>query len=257
MKSGVYKITCLSNDKIYIGSSKHILGRIEAHKIHLRKNKHRNPHLQNAWDKYGEENFTFEILEECDIENLLEREQYWMDYTLCYNRENGFNNCIKSDSPLGYRHTEEDKLRMSIIKKEQIKNGIAKPPVNTNYKPHSEESKEKIRKSKLGDKNPMFGKVEEEEHKKRRMESMLSKDRWNKGLTIKDDERLKKLATWKGKLPPNAIKHTLVDLETQEMWEEKSLTHLSLICPLSLSTLVRLKRGDVCQKLKIKYKIIW
>lgn len=257
MKSGIYKIICLKNNKIYIGSSKNILQRINVHKRHLRKNKHINPYVQNAWNKYGEENFVFEVLEECDIENLLEREQYWMDYTLCYNREIGFNNCVKSDRPLGYKHTEENKIKMSIIKKEQIKNGIVKPPVNTNFKPHSEKSKEKMKISKIGNKNPMFGKKEDEEHKRNRMKNMLSKDRWNKGLTSKDDERIKKLAVWKNKIPPNAIKHILIDLETNYKWEEPSLTHLSKVCPLAVSTLVRLKRGICGEKINKKYKLIW
>ena len=44
--------------------------RWDCHKAQLRGNYHDNPHLQNSWNKYGEENFKFEILEICNIEGL-------------------------------------------------------------------------------------------------------------------------------------------------------------------------------------------
>lgn len=257
MNSGIYKITSIINNKIYIGSSKNIEKRFNVHKKQLNNNTHINPHLQSSWNKYGEENFVFDILEYCDISNLIEKEQFYMDKTLCYNREIGFNNCIKADRPLGYKHTEEAKKRMSLIKKEQIKKGIVKAPVYKGGTKHSEETKEKIRITKLGNKNPMFGKKEGDQHKKDRMKNMLAKERWNKGLTAKDDERIKKLAVWTNKLPPNALEHTLIDLETNISWKEKSLKHLSKICPLSYATLCRLKKDKCGKKITKKYKIIW
>ena len=79
---GIYKITNLENKKFYIGSSKNISQRWAKHKALLRHDKHENPKLQSSWNKYGEENFKFEILEECDLENLLIREQYYLDTLL-------------------------------------------------------------------------------------------------------------------------------------------------------------------------------
>lgn len=76
-KSGVYKITNTTNGKFYIGSSKDIEQRFDEHKKKLKNNSHINPILQNSWNYYGENNFTFEILEEC--ENYIEREQYYLD----------------------------------------------------------------------------------------------------------------------------------------------------------------------------------
>lgn len=77
--SGVYKI-CGPNDKVYIGSSKNIEKRIEVHRWELKNNKHKNKHLQAAWNKYGELAFTIEILEQCPVENLEKLEQFYIDY---------------------------------------------------------------------------------------------------------------------------------------------------------------------------------
>lgn len=257
--SGVYKITCVVNNKIYIGSSKHIFKRWKVHVRHLNSNKHINEFLQNSWNKYGECNFIFKILEICEEDDLLTKEQYWMDYTKCYDRNIGFNACIKADRPLGYKHTIESKLKMSLIKKEQLKLNIIK--CNLIQKPkgykHSKETKDKIRNSKLGNKNPMYGKKLSEEERKTKGINLNSVPRWNKGLTKKDDSRIEKLATWKGKLPPNAITHTLIDLESGLTWTGNSLKEVSEISPISLATLNRLKTGNVGKKIKSKYKIIW
>lgn len=90
--SGVYKIVCLLTGKMYIGSSVNINKRFKNHIWYLQKNKHSNEYLQNAWNKYGEQNFKFEIVEIIhDISKLLIREKWWLDKTKCYKREIGFN----------------------------------------------------------------------------------------------------------------------------------------------------------------------
>ena len=91
MKSGIYKIVNKINGKFYIGSSVNIKHRWYMHKFELTKGTHHNPHLQNAWDKYGEENFVFSILFETKKEFLLEKEQELLDMTKCYNRHIGYN----------------------------------------------------------------------------------------------------------------------------------------------------------------------
>jgi len=90
--SCIYKITCLKNNKFYIGSTIDINIRLNGHTRLLRKNKHFNPYLQRAWNKYGEQNFKYEIIEIVnDIKNLSIREQWWLDNTQCYKRKIGFN----------------------------------------------------------------------------------------------------------------------------------------------------------------------
>lgn len=91
MNCGIYKILNTKNGKFYVGSSKDILDRWRRHCSELRKNTHPNKHLQFAWNKYGESSFELNILEECDVNSLLEREQYYLDSTKCTNRTMGYN----------------------------------------------------------------------------------------------------------------------------------------------------------------------
>lgn len=74
-KTGIYKITNKINGKYYVGSSSYINQRWSTHRKLLNKNKHYNPHLQNAWEKYGKESFDFIVIEEIEILHLLKREQ--------------------------------------------------------------------------------------------------------------------------------------------------------------------------------------
>jgi group I intron endonuclease len=73
MISGIYQIKNLKNNKIYIGSSKNIKERFLQHKYNLKNNKHCNPILQNSWNKYGEENFEFIIIEIINNTLLIEK----------------------------------------------------------------------------------------------------------------------------------------------------------------------------------------
>lgn len=77
--SGIYCIINIKNSKKYIGSSKNIRQRLWSHRAELRHNKHENAHLQSAWNKYGEHNFDYYILENCDKSLLLEREQWYIN----------------------------------------------------------------------------------------------------------------------------------------------------------------------------------
>ena len=81
-KCGIYKITNLINNKCYIGQSTDIIGRWRHHKA-ASKNEMSNSYnypLQRAFRKYGIENFSFEIIEECLKSQLDQRESYWINY---------------------------------------------------------------------------------------------------------------------------------------------------------------------------------
>lgn len=77
---GIYKITCLSNDKAYIGQSVDIKERFRSHiKTSLSYGNSTNK-LYQEMKKYKPSNFLFEILEIVPRESLNERETYWINF---------------------------------------------------------------------------------------------------------------------------------------------------------------------------------
>lgn len=107
---GIYSITNIINSKCYVGQSVDISRRFSQHRSNLNKNKHVNRHLQYAWNKYGENNFKFDVLEICKAEDLNEKEKYWIDYCNSYN--NGYNLDYGGDGIPGYKHTEIEISKM-------------------------------------------------------------------------------------------------------------------------------------------------
>lgn len=93
---GIYKITNTINNKSYIGQSIHIEQRWQEH---LYKSSGCSL-LKYALHKYGVENFTFEVIEECSQDNLNKREQYWISF---YNTfEEGYNLTRGGDGTIKY-----------------------------------------------------------------------------------------------------------------------------------------------------------
>lgn len=88
---GIYTITNIINNKIYVGYSIDLVGRLCDHRTELRKNRHRNDYLQKSWNLHGEENFLFEILEECEEQFLCSQEHYWCMMLNTHNEKYGYN----------------------------------------------------------------------------------------------------------------------------------------------------------------------
>lgn len=88
---GIYCIENLINHKKYIGQSIDIEMRWRGHKSELRRSTHINDYLQNAWNKYGEDNFQFYILEECTTNIMDDRERYYIMLYNTVNRDYGYN----------------------------------------------------------------------------------------------------------------------------------------------------------------------
>ena len=115
---GIYLIKNLVNDKKYVGKSSNIMTRWVHHKTDLRYNCHHNRHLQFAWNKYGEENFEFSVIEECSIDDLNSKESYWINFYDSYN--NGYNMDKGGDGTYGYKHTKEEIDKMRRIQNPNI-----------------------------------------------------------------------------------------------------------------------------------------
>jgi Straboviridae intron-associated endonuclease 1 len=173
--SGIYKITCTANKRIYIGSATNLRERSRQHFRFLRQNKHHNQHLQRAWNKYGEQSFTFEVLEQVLPISLTAREQYWLNKLKPFDRK-GFNIAHEAGSTLGYKYAPEviEKIRQQNIGRKQSPESIEKrrqhkktPETLEKYRQNmlgnkhalghshkqSPETREKIRQGHLGKKN--------------------------------------------------------------------------------------------------------
>src|SRR6476469_2853915 len=125
--SGIYRITCTSNGRIYIGSAVNLRGRWRVHSHHLRHDTHHSITLQRAWNKYGEEAFAFDVLELVLPAFLLEREQYWLDTLLPFD-DNGYNINRTAGSRQGMQVSlaAREKLRLANLGKKQSEETIRK-----------------------------------------------------------------------------------------------------------------------------------
>jgi group I intron endonuclease len=131
--TGIYYILNTVNSKFYIGSTAKIgeyqsnsgfYSRWYAHVWGLRKNLHDNAHLQNAWNKYGEESFKFQILEFVEPDKCLEVEQIYLDLFPEGDRESVYNISFIAGCAfnLGQKHTEATRLKM-VKSQQQVKRG--------------------------------------------------------------------------------------------------------------------------------------
>lgn len=115
--SGIYSITNIINNKIYYGSSINCERRWKEHNTKLKRNNHHNIHLQRAWNKYGESNFKFEIIENVSKEHLSTIEQEYLNITKLipmwfYNIAKEVEYTVK-----GIKFSDETRAKMSKIAK--------------------------------------------------------------------------------------------------------------------------------------------
>jgi group I intron endonuclease len=203
---GIYCIKNIVNNKIYIGQSSDLDCRFYMHFYELKRNSHRNTHLQNAFNKYGEENFEFKIILYCEPEELTYYEQSLVDlwnpeYNIC-------KECV--NTRIGTKVSEESLIRMSIAQSGEN---------NPNFgKPRSEETKKKIsdaNKGRIvpdderakalaatprGENHPNFGKPVPEERRKRISET-------EKGKVVSEETRKKMSESTSGENHPMFNKH--------------------------------------------------
>lgn len=151
-KSGIYTITNLVTNQIYVGSTTNIEERWKNHHRELSGNRHKSYYLQDDYTLYGKENFTFEILEECEERFLYSQEHYWCILLYTHNRRFGYNiartnpNGVIMKPMLGKNHTDETKIKISKNRK-----GKCVGVDNCFYgKTHTDETKQKMSKKAIG-----------------------------------------------------------------------------------------------------------
>ena len=139
------------NNKVYVGSAVNIDKRWKEHKYSLNKGKHHSCHFQSAWYKYGEQNFTFDIIEEVsNPEHLLAYEQVYLDYYKSYEKDRGYNICKVAGSFLGMKHSEETKQKIGEASKGKINSEETRKKMSEAKKgiTHSDKSKAKMSAAK-------------------------------------------------------------------------------------------------------------
>lgn len=135
--SGVYTITNIINNKMYVGHATNLSYRKSRHFNDLKNNRHSNFHLQSAVNYYGIDNFKFELLEECEKEFLYVLEHWWCNMLNVHDRKFGYN--VAPTDPRGKPKiiSEETRLKMGMC----FKGGK-----------HSQETKDLISKLHKGNK---------------------------------------------------------------------------------------------------------
>lgn len=230
----IYSIYNIVSKMYYIGQTKNFYKRKMSHIILLRKNSHKNTHLQNSWNFYGEENFIFEIIDICD--DVKERNVKEVDYIKKFNSlsPNGYNLASggNASSP-----SEESRMKMSISKKGMIlsdewRANISKATSGENNpmygKKHSEKTIEKIKESLLGqmdgEKNPFYGKSHSEETKEKISKSNKGKKRTEEQkMNVKEkNAKLGIKNYWYGKNLPDYLCKIISERQTGKFGKENN-----------------------------------
>lgn len=142
-RSGIYMCTCNANGESYIGQSQDVKLRKCQHLSELRGGKHFNQHLQRAYDKYKEYNFSWTVLEYCSENELDDREIYWIAYYDSYH--NGFNANEGGKSNRNFERTDEFKEKLSTILKDVWAD--------------ADDRRRDFSQRMIGGNNPMFGRT--------------------------------------------------------------------------------------------------
>lgn len=191
---GIYEILNKTTKKSYIGSSKQIEKRWEQHLQALEKGEHHSILLQRAWNKYGKECFNFTVKEECREEELLEKEQKYLDLKPGYNVGS---QATGGDNLTNHPHREEiikrrsttNSNRLSSLTKEERKKIYGKEKeTNPNWKGGKTfcECGTRINSTtnrcikctdRVGEKNPFYGKKHTEHTKQLMREHAAKRDK--------------------------------------------------------------------------------
>lgn len=245
MRSGVYEILNAVNGKVYIGSAVNFKKRRAGHLYHLRRNTHRNPHLQCAWNKYGEDSFLFLPVEHVvlDKNELVSREQFWIDALNACDRAKGYNISPTAGSQLGLVHSEKTRLKMSLAHKghetsDETRAKISKAQKGQKRSPHSAETKQKMSETHrvLGPNDGTF---------------MAGQVPWNKGKRASEESRRKMSEAHMGLISGNKGKRGNVPWNKGESHSIETLAKMSRAARnISDKTRAKMKEGQRRRRLR-------
>lgn len=242
MKSGIYTITSLIDNKIMVGQSVNINNRLGQHLYHLKKGTHDNPHLQKSFIKYGESNFLFESLVHIETNYLFSEENLWCNLLNTHNHNFGYN--IRSTNPNGsYRHSKETKIKIGLAHK-------GRKHSNEQNKKNSERMKLAIRstESNIKRSNTLKGKIVSEKTKLK-----MSISNKGKGDVRSIEGKIKSVAGYKKWLKLGLKNKKIIDLYTNTIYE--SVTDCIIKLNISDKAFYRNinNKGRFLKKFKLKY----
>ena len=160
----VYKITNNCNSKVYVGVTTCSLDKRWYY--HVESSKKNNLALGAAIRKYGKDNFSLSILEECkDKKHMLTQEKLWIKKLNSYaNTGHGYNMTLGGDGVFGYCHTEKAKQAMSKNRKGVLNHNYGKRWGRTD---HPDEFIQMLSEKHTGKGNPMYGRKHSDEARKK------------------------------------------------------------------------------------------
>lgn len=150
MNSGIYQIINLVDDKRYVGSSINLDKREKHHFYKLKNNIHWSKKLQSAYNKYGKENFEFQIILYCDKENLIFYEQIAIN--IFDFRTELYNTRKIADRNIGVKRTDEEKEKISNAHRGRIHSLESRKNMSEAHKNPSDEIRKKMSDAKKGKK---------------------------------------------------------------------------------------------------------
>ena len=214
-KGRIYKITNKENGLIYVGCTINSLEkRFGEHLSRCFTSEYKSK-LYNSMKKYGQENFTIELIEECNLNIIYETEKKYVEQYDSYN--NGLNSTIGGEGCLGYTHSPEKKVKIS----ESLKNGNSHKGKTYEelYGDKADEQREKRRLSvKKG-----WGSMSDDNRQKRIIktkESIQKKSKYSIDLVVDVKNKLNegyKIKQLK-ELYPDVKEHFFYDVKNGRRW---------------------------------------
>lgn len=171
--SGIYKISSIIDDRFYIGSTCNLYDRYYRHTAELKGNKHCNSRLQNFANKYTVESLLYEVIEYCEINLLLIREQWYLD-TLTPS----FNIAKIAASRLGIKASPETIKKLSdshkgFVPSEETRKKLSEAGKGRKMSPEHRERLMEISRNRVRSPEELFRMSENQKGRKYSAESKL------------------------------------------------------------------------------------